>query len=111
MELVEAGGGAAAGLGGLGGDGSAGGVVEVAEVLVAEAGAGAAASVGEDVAALVADLVFCLVHDVAPSRAVLLKLFKRLGLGLDPCLCGLNAKARLGSRACLDFSVSSILPN
>ena len=96
MEFVEACCGAAAGLGGLGGDGFAGGVVEVAEVLVAEAGAGAAASVGEDVAALVKRLlvVGCwllvlLVHGVAPSRAVLLKFFKRLGLGLDlDLLCG-----------------------
>ena len=64
--------------------GAAGGVVVVAEVLVAKAGAGAAASVGEDVAALVADLILCFVHGVAPSRAVLLKFFKRLGLGLDP---------------------------
>ena len=38
MELGEAGGGAAAGLGGLGRDGFAGGVVEVAELLLAEAG-------------------------------------------------------------------------
>jgi hypothetical protein len=35
------------------GDGAAGGVVVVAEFFLAEAGAGAAASVGEDVAALV----------------------------------------------------------
>ena len=64
MEFVEAGGGAAAVFDGFGGDGFAGGVVEVAEVLLAEAGAGAAASVGEDVAALVADLVLCFVHGV-----------------------------------------------
>ena len=91
MELVEACGGAAAGLGGLGRDGCAAGVVEVAEVLVAEAGAGAAAAVGEDVAALVARLLvvgcLLLVHDVAPSRAVLLKFFKRLGLGSDLVFC------------------------
>jgi hypothetical protein len=42
----------------------------------------------------------------------LLKFFKRLGLGLDPpSFVWLNAKARLGSRACLDFFVSSILSN
>ena len=96
MEFVETCGGAAAGLGGLGGDGSAGGVVEVAEVLVAEAGAGAAASVGEDVAALVADLVLCFVHGVAPSRAVLLKFFKRLGLGLDPYLLWVKCEGPAG---------------
>jgi hypothetical protein len=49
----------------------------------------------------------------APSRAVLLKFFKRLGLGSDlGLLCGLNAKARLGSRALSGlFASSSILPN
>ena len=62
MEFGEAGGGAAAFFLGFGVDGFAGGVVEVAEVLVAEAGAGAAASVGEDVAAFVADLVLWFVH-------------------------------------------------
>jgi hypothetical protein len=90
VELGEAGGGAAAFFLGFGVDGFAGGVVEVAEVLLAEAGAGAAASVGEDVAALEAGLlvvgcwllVWC-VHGLAPSRAVLLKFFKRLGLGSD----------------------------
>ncbi len=65
---VEAGGGAAAFFLDFGGDGSAGGVVEVAEVLLAEAGAGAAASVGEDVAALEARLLvvgcWLLVHGV-----------------------------------------------
>ena len=54
VELGEACGGAATGLGGLGRYWFAGGVVEVAEVLLAEAGAGAATSVGEDVTALVA---------------------------------------------------------
>ncbi len=57
MELVETGGGAAAFFLGFGGDGFAGGVVEVAEVFSAEAGAGAAASVGEDVATLEARLL------------------------------------------------------
>jgi hypothetical protein len=57
VEFGEAGGGAAAFFSGFGGDGFAGGVVEVAEVLLTEAGAGAAASVGEDVAALVARLI------------------------------------------------------
>ncbi len=57
MEFIQPGGGAAAFFLGLGGDGFAGGVVEVAEVLVAEAGACAAASVGEDVAALEARLL------------------------------------------------------
>ena len=71
MEFVEAGGGAAAGLGGLGGDGAAGGVVEVAEVLSTEAGAGAAASVVEDVAALVERLLvvgcwFCSFMSLPP---------------------------------------------
>jgi hypothetical protein len=65
VEFVEAGGGAAAFSLGFGRDGFAGGVVEVAEVLLAEAGAGAAAAVGEDVAALVADLVL-FVHGFAP---------------------------------------------
>ena len=44
------------------GDWLAGGVVVVAELFLAKAWAGAAASVGEDVAALVADLVLCFVH-------------------------------------------------
>jgi hypothetical protein len=57
VELGEAGGGAAAFSSGFRSDGFAGGVVEVAEVLVAEAGAGAAVAVGEDVAALVAGLL------------------------------------------------------
>ena len=57
VEFGEPGGGAAAFFLGFGGDGFAGGVVEVAEVLLAEAGAGAAASVGEDVATLKARLL------------------------------------------------------
>jgi hypothetical protein len=65
MEFCEAGGGAAAFFLDFGRDGFAGGVVEVAEVLLAQAGAGAAASVGEDVAALVADLVL-FVHVLPP---------------------------------------------
>jgi len=111
VELGEAGGGAAAGLGGLRGDGFAGGVVEVAEVLLAEAGAGAAASVGEDVAALVADLVLCFVHG-APPPGLFAQILQKIGVRSGPLLLfWLNAKARLGSRACLDFFVSSILPN
>ena len=39
---------------------------------------------------------------------ILQKIGVRFG---PPGSSGLNAKARLGSRACLDFSVSSILPN
>ncbi len=70
MELVEAGGGATAFFLGFGGDGFAGGVVEVAEVLCAEAGAGAAAAVGEDVAAFEARLLvvgcWLLVHVLPP---------------------------------------------
>jgi hypothetical protein len=70
VELVEAGGGAAAFFLDFGRDGFAGGVVEVAEVLLTEAGTGAAASVGEDVAALKATLLgvgcWLLVHVVPP---------------------------------------------
>ena len=66
--------------------------MEVAEVLSAEAGAGAAASVGEDVATLEARLLVLVAgcwFMCAPSRAVLLKFFKRFGLGLDlPDLAG-----------------------
>ncbi len=56
-------------------DGSAGGMVEVAEVLLAQAGAAAVAAVGEDVAALVA--VGGVVHGVDPlPRGFLLKFFE-----------------------------------
>jgi hypothetical protein len=62
------------------GDGSSGGVVVVAELFAAKAGAGTAASVGEDVAALEA---FGFVHGVPPPRGFLAKVFGILGLWVD----------------------------
>jgi hypothetical protein len=53
------------------GDGPTGGVVVVAELLLAEAWAGAAASVGEDVAALVLFSLFgCVLHVFPSPRGV-----------------------------------------
>jgi hypothetical protein len=68
--------------------GLAGGVVVVAEVLVAETDAAAAASVGEDVAALVAFACHGVdgVHGFPPPTGVFVcKVFERDGLGLDFC--------------------------
>ena len=59
------------------GYGFAGGVVVVAEGLAAQAGAGAAVSVGEDVAALVADwFAVSLVHGAGPLPGFLCKVFE-----------------------------------
>jgi hypothetical protein len=56
------------------------GVVVVAELFCAEAWAGAAAAVGEDVAALV---LFFWLHVFPPHGVFLCKVFGRNGLGLD----------------------------
>jgi hypothetical protein len=70
----------------------AGGVVVVAELFLAEAWAGAAMSVGEDVAALVLfDGLDCVLHGTSPRGAFLCKVFGGQGIGLDfpvrlPCL-------------------------
>jgi hypothetical protein len=85
-------------------DGAAGGVVVVAELLGAEAGAGATVSVGEDVAALVLDGGRCggwcggVWHGCVPSPGNACKVFKRKGLCPDLCrvqVGGLKEKARL----------------
>ena len=66
------------------GDGAAGGVVVVAELLVTEAGAGAAASVGEDVAALVLFGGWCgVLHGLVPYPVIVCKVFKRKDLCPD----------------------------
>jgi hypothetical protein len=66
---VECDGAGAAGTESVGVEGQAGGVVVVAELLVAQRRAGAAAAVGEDVAALVAfGFVILVGHRVPPSR-------------------------------------------
>jgi hypothetical protein len=71
-----------------GGDGAAGGVVVVTKIFLAKAGAGAAAAVGEDVAALEAGFgvgfgaVVGLRHGWPPSRGKRVKDHKRLDLGL-----------------------------
>jgi hypothetical protein len=60
------------------------GVVVVAELFAAEAGAGAAASVGEDVAALVLLGRFGgVLHGASPRGTFLCKLFGGQGIGLD----------------------------
>jgi hypothetical protein len=85
-------------------DGAAGGVVVVAKFFVTEAGAAAATSVGEDVAALVAlfGLVIVGVHVVPLSLWKLRKVFKRKDLHpyFDAGLW-LNGKVRLGGRTFL----------
>jgi hypothetical protein len=65
------------------GDGAAGGVVVVAELLLAEAGAGAAVAVGEDVAALVLFGGFGGVHVCPPHGCFLRKVFERDEMSLD----------------------------
>ena len=88
------------------GDGFSGGVVVVAEVFSAQAGAAAAVAVGEDVAALVA---FGLVlHGVAPLWVLFLcKVFEGKGLSLDLWsrlpFSRLKAKARLLAGLCFFF--------
>ena len=83
------------------GDGSSRGVVVIAELFLAQAGAGAAAAVGEDVAALV--LFGCfggVLHGPSPRGTFLRKVFGGKGLSLDfPFTFRLNAKARLVGRA------------
>jgi hypothetical protein len=65
-------------------DGFAGGVVVVAELLLAEAWAGAAVSVGEDVAALVLLRRFIgVVHVPSPRGTFLCKVFEGQEIGLD----------------------------
>ena len=77
------GGAAGAALGWVG-DGSSRGVVVVAELLLAQTWAGAAAAVGEDVAALV--LFGCfggVLHRSLPTGTFLRKVFGGKGLSLD----------------------------
>jgi hypothetical protein len=82
------------------GDGFSGGVVVVAELLLAEAWAGAAASVGEDVAALVLFSGWCgVLHGLwSPVPSNVCKVFQRKDLRPDlPVQAysfGSNAKAR-----------------
>src|SRR5258708_4540964 len=62
----------------------AGGVVVVAELFLAEAWAGAAASVGEDVAALVLVGRFgCVLHGPSPRGTFLCKVFEREEMSPD----------------------------
>jgi hypothetical protein len=84
------------------GCGFAGGVVVVAEIFSAEAGAAAAVAVGEDVAALEAFRCFGLwldgvVHGPSPTGYFLAQSLrkKRVESGLRPPFRGLKAKARL----------------
>ena len=80
------------------GDGFSGGVVVVAEVFSAQAGAAAAVAVGEDVAALVLFGCWCgVLHGWGPSpvKSVQSLPKKRPASGLPRCRSGLNAKARL----------------
>jgi hypothetical protein len=91
------------------GDGFAGGVVVVAELFSAEAWASAAGAVGEDVAALVAFWLCCVVHVCPSPRGTCLvqslgKAGVRSGPDLFP-LCRLNAEARLFGRASFVFSL------
>jgi hypothetical protein len=84
------------------GDGFSGGVVVVAEVFSAEAGAAAAVAVGEDVSALVLFGGWCgFLHGWGPSPVKRVQSLpkKRPASGLLRCRSGLNAKARLGGRA------------
>jgi hypothetical protein len=93
------------------GDGPSGGVVVVAELFVAQTWAGAAAAVGEDVAALVLFWRFgCVLHWSPPRVLFLCKVFGGKGLSLDfPFRFRLNAKARLVGRAF--FISTSIVRN
>jgi hypothetical protein len=84
------------------GDGFSGGVVVVAEIFSAQAGAAATMAIGEDVAALVLfDGWCCVFHWWVPLPLKVCKVFKRKDLRPDfpVCRSGLNAKARLGGRA------------
>jgi hypothetical protein len=66
------------------GDGFSGGVVVVAEVFSAQAGAAAAVAVGEDVAALVLFGGWCVVlHGLCPSPVNVCKVFQRKDLRPD----------------------------
>jgi hypothetical protein len=66
------------------GDGFSRGVVVVTELLLTEARAGTAASVGEDVAALVLFRFFDgVLHVCLPTGSSLRKVFGRQGIGLD----------------------------
>jgi hypothetical protein len=66
------------------GDRAAGGVVVVAELFLTEAWAGAAASVGEDVAALVLLGCFgCVLHGPSPRGTFLCKVFERKEMSPD----------------------------
>ena len=91
------------------GYGLAGGVVVVAEVLPAEAWAGAAASVGEDVAALVLFGCFgCVLHVVPPHGCFFVQSLRKRrdesGLAWARVLFSrLNAKARLFGRASISI--------
>jgi hypothetical protein len=82
-------------------DGFSCGVVVVAELFLAEAGAGAAASVGKDVAALVLFRFFGgVLHVSLPMGTFFCKVFGRQEIGLDLVVwislpSRLNAKARL----------------
>jgi hypothetical protein len=74
-------------------DGFAGGVVVVAELLLAEAWAGAAVSVGEDVAALVLLGRFVgVVHVPLPTGYFLCKVFEGQEIGPDFLLSGFAVK-------------------
>jgi hypothetical protein len=66
------------------GDGAAGGVMVVAELFFAQAWTGAAASVGEDVAALVLFGCFgCVWHGSLPTGTFVCKVFEREKMSLD----------------------------
>jgi hypothetical protein len=80
------------------GDGFSRGVVVVAEVFSAQAGAAAAVAVGEDVATLVLfDGFGCVLHGLSPRGTFLCKVFQRKDLRPDfpVCRSGLKVKARL----------------
>jgi hypothetical protein len=102
-----------------GGCGFAGGVVVVAEVLSAQAGAAAAVAVGEDVAALVAFgcFGFCLdgvVHWSLPTGYFLVQSLrnKRVESGLPSSdFSRLKTKARLLAGPFLFFCLLLILSN
>ena len=83
------------------GDRFSGGVVVVAEVFSAQAGAAAAVAVGEDVAALVLFGGWCgVLHGWSLSRETCAKSSKeKTCVRTSRCRSGLNAKARLGGRA------------
>ena len=83
------------------GDGFSGGVVVVAEVFSAQAGAAAAVAVGEDVAALILFGGWCgVLHGGVPLPCKVCKVFQTKDLRPDFRMqVWLNAKARLGGRA------------